>query len=170
MRGGRSPFSRIVRAVVMFAVLYGFWLLLSGHYTAWLVISGAVICALVSLWALKLGLADEEGLPIQLAWNAVFYWPWLVFQIIKSAIDVGWRIVHPAMPITPALRRLKASQKTPAGITTYANSITLTPGTISVVVDWRTQEIIVHGLTVDGLDALAEGEMDRRVSAFEGTK
>ena len=61
---------------------------------------------------------------------------------------------------------MKTSQKTSVGVVTYANSITLTPGTISV--DVRHDEILVHALTQAGAEGLIEGEMDRRVTRFEG--
>lgn len=168
MSGGRSSLSNAVRAAALFAVLYGYWLLLSGHYTLWLLASGAITCAIVAYWALKLGVSDNEGTPIHMIGRAVIYWPWLVVEIIKAALDVSWRILHPGLPISPDLRRFKATQKTPEGLTTYANSITLTPGTISVMVAWEDHEIVVHGLSGDGLDGLATGDMDARVTRFEG--
>ena len=61
---------------------------------------------------------------------------------------------------------MRASQKTAVGLVTYANSITLTPGTVSVEVEG--DEITVHAITRDGAMDLAEGSMDRVVSRFEG--
>ena len=170
MSGERSSLSNAVRAAALFAVLFGYWLLLSCHYTLWLNSAGVITCAIVAGWAYRLDLSDKEGTPVHLIGRALIYWPWLVVEIIKAALDVSWRIVHPALPISPNLRRFKATQKTPEGLTTYANSITLTPGTISVVVDWRTHEIVVHGLSRDGLDGVASGEMDQKVTRFEGAK
>ena len=71
-----------------------------------------------------------------------------------------------ALPISPTLVRVKTSQKTALGVNIYANSITLTPGTISV--EATRKEILVHAVTREGAEALAEGRMDRRVTAFEG--
>ncbi|MFN0262837.1 Na+/H+ antiporter subunit E [Tepidamorphus sp. 3E244] len=152
----------------LFAVLYGYWLLLSGHYTLWLNVSGAILVALTVLWAFRIGVVDREGVPVHMLGRAVIYWPWLVWEIIKAALDVSLRIVKPSLPISPDLRRFKASQKTPEGLTTYANSITLTPGTITILVDWRGHEVVVHGLSQDGLDGVASGEMDAAVTRFEG--
>ena len=66
--------------------------------------------------------------------------------------------------------RVTAHQKGAVGIATYANSITLTPGTISAAVSERKHEILVHSLTEEGAEALEEGSMDRRVSVFEATR
>jgi multicomponent Na+:H+ antiporter subunit E len=99
--------------------------------------------------------------------NAVTYWPWLASQIALSALNVSRIILTPRLPISPVLIRVKMSQKSDVGKVTYANSITLTPGTISV--DLEDDEILVHALTQKGATELAAGTMDRRVSRFEGT-
>src|SRR3546814_8150937 len=110
---------------------------------------------------------DKEGHPIQLGFGALTYWPWLLLEIVKSNIDVARRILDPALPISPTMIRVKASQKTELGRVIYANSITLTPGTVSVQLADGTIE--VHSLTAEGAESLEEGEMDRRVTAMEGT-
>jgi multicomponent Na+:H+ antiporter subunit E len=77
-------------------------------------------------------------------------------------------ILHPRLPISPTMTIVQASQKTAAGIATYANSITLTPGTITVGVSGR--ELTVHALVREGALDLESGGMDRRVSQFEGPR
>jgi multicomponent Na+:H+ antiporter subunit E len=76
-------------------------------------------------------------------------------------------VLDPRLPISPTLVRVKASQKSAVGVVTYANSITLTPGTVTVEI--AQGEFVVHALTREGADSLQEGEMDRRVTRFEGT-
>ncbi len=146
--------------------LYVFWLLLSGFFTPFLMIAGAAAAAGVVLLAHRMDVVDHEGHPIHLGWRALGYWPWLIKEIAKSAWDVSRIIVNPRLPISPTLIRVKTSQKTTVGVVTYANSITLTPGTLSV--DVKSDEILVHALTREGAEALLEGEMDRRVTRFEG--
>ncbi len=158
------------RVLSLAAALFVFWLLLSGHYTPFFVISGAV-CALLIAWlGVVLGYADEEGVPIELLPRGLLYWPWLVKEAVKAALEVAAIIVNPAMPISPRLIRVKTSQKTAVGVTTYANSITLTPGTITVEVSRHDNELLVHALTKAGADGLAAGEMDRRVTVMEGRR
>jgi multicomponent Na+:H+ antiporter subunit E len=101
-----------------------------------------------------------------MGWRVLLYWPWLAKEIVKSAWGVSRIIVDPRLPISPRLVRAKTSQKTAVGVVTYANSITLTPGTISI--DVRAGEILVHALTRASADGLLEGEMDRRVTRVEG--
>lgn len=146
--------------------LFAFWLLLSGHFTPFLLSAGLGCALAVMAFGRRMAVIDREGHPVHLSWRALTYWPWLVTEIVKSAWDVSRIIVDPALPISPTLIRVKASQKSPEGVVTYANSITLTPGTISVEVS--PSEILVHALTRDGAEGLAGGAMDRRVTRFEG--
>jgi multicomponent Na+:H+ antiporter subunit E len=158
----------LIRVVSLAAVLFVFWLLLSGHFTPFLVVSGAISALLIAWLGVALGYADEEGHPVEWIGRGLLYWPWLVKEAAKSAIDVSLIVLNPALPISPCLIRVKTSQKTAVGVATYANSITLTPGTITVEVNRRDDEFLVHALTKAGADGLAEGEMDRRVTAMEG--
>lgn len=146
--------------------LFVFWLVLSGYFTPFLMTMGVVVSVLVVLFAHRMDVIDQEGHPLQLRGGVVHYWPWLIVEIVKSAWTVSKLIVHPRLPISPTLLRVKMSQRTPVGQVMYANSITLTPGTISVAIEG--DEVVVHALTQAGADDLVGGEMDRRVSACEG--
>ena len=144
-----------------------FWLLLSGMYTPFLLAAGVGSAAAITLLSKRMRLADEESHPIHMAWGAVFsYWPWLIKEILISSWDVAKRIVNPALPISPTLVEFTPSQKTPVGLVTHANSITLTPGTIAVEVE--SGRFLVHSLTAEGAAALANSEMDRRCARLEG--
>lgn len=147
-------------------VLFVFWLLMSGFFTSFLVTVGALSAVGIVMLGHRMDVIDHEGHPIHLGWRALGYWPWLAKEIVKSAWQVSRIIVNPALPISPTLVRAKTSQKTAVGVVTYANSITLTPGTISI--DVKPDEILVHALTREGAEGLLAGEMDRRVTHFEG--
>ncbi|MBI4194325.1 MAG: Na+/H+ antiporter subunit E [Betaproteobacteria bacterium] len=149
-------------------VLFVFWLLLSGNFTAFLIAAGAGSAIGVVLLARRMEVVDHEGHPIHLSWRLVTYWPWLFKEIAKSAWGVTKIILNPRLPISPTLVRVPTSQKSTVGVVTYANCITLTPGTISVEV--KEGEILVHALTRESADGLLEGEMDRRVTRFEGRR
>jgi multicomponent Na+:H+ antiporter subunit E len=90
----------------------------------------------------------------------------LIWEIIKAGVDVSKIILSPSLPISPTLINVRASQKSAVGLVTYANSITLTPGTVSV--ELEDNEITVHAITRAGAHDVAEGRMDRVVSRFEG--
>ena len=147
--------------------LFAFWLALSGHYTPMLVSIGAVSAVLCVLAAIRMRAADAESHPIELFYGAITYFPWLFAEIAKSAWSVTKIILHPSLPISPTMTVVRASQKTTPGLATYANSITLTPGTITV--DVNGNDLTVHALVREGALDLEGGGMDRRVSQFEGT-
>jgi multicomponent Na+:H+ antiporter subunit E len=159
-------FDRLIHAASLFAVLFIVWLLLSGHYTFLIISLGVLSCILVVVIVDRMEVIDREGHPIHLTWRGLSYWPWLLVEIIKANFDVIRCVLSPSLPITPTMVRLKASQTSDLGQVIYANSITLTPGTISI--DIANGVILVHALTSAGADALEEGEMDRRVSRMTG--
>lgn len=155
-----------MRQIGLAGFLFFFWLVLSGHYTAFLIAAGA-LCAVLCVFAmLRVRVADAEAYPAEFLSGAVTYFPWLIREIAKSAWAVTKIVLHPRLPISPTMTIVRASQKTPIGIATYANSITLTPGTITVGVSGH--ELVVHALVTEGALDLEEGGMDRRVSRFEG--
>lgn len=157
-----------MRFMSLAAFLFAFWLALSGNYTAMLVIAGAVSTGLCVVAAIRMRALDREGHPVELLPRTLFYFPWLLAEIVKSAWAATKIILHPALPISPSMTVVRGSQKTPAGLATYANSITLTPGTVTAGVDGNN--LTVHALVREGADDLEAGGMDRRVSAFEGSR
>lgn len=158
----------MLRIALLFATLYGFWLLLSGFTYAWFLVSGALFALGITWYASAKGLVDREGFPVGLLGRAVIYWPWLIWQIVLSSISVTRLIWSPSLPITPMMRRFRASQSTSTGLATYANSITLTPGTISVEVSEAHKYIWVHAIEAASLDGMEDDPMDRKVTWFEG--
>ena len=160
------PTGRGALAISAVVALFGFWVLLSGFFTPFLLVAGAISAIAVVLFTARMGAVDREGHPTYLLGRALAYWPWLLWEITKSAWTVTRLILDPRLPISPTLIRVKTSQRTAVGQVTYANSITLTPGTISV--ELAQDEILVHALTRAGAEELAAGEMDRRVTRFEG--
>ena len=154
------------RKLGLVITLFIFWLLLSGIYQP-LIISFGIASSLLVAWiAHRMDVIDHEGFPIHLGAKAITYWPWLIWEIIKANIDVAAIIIKPKLPITPTMFNSPASQKTEVGQVTYANSITLTPGTISVGVADGIVE--VHALTSQSADDVITGRMDKRVSQMEG--
>lgn len=153
-------------AIGLTAVLAGFWLILSGHFEPLLLGFGVLSCALVLAIALRMNVVDRQGQPIHLGLRAFAYIAWLLLEIAKSNIDVARRILDPRLPISPTRIRVKAGQRSVLGQVIYANSITLTPGTVSMILEdgW----IDVHALTAEGAAALEAGDMDRRVTSMAG--
>lgn len=157
---------KTLRLLSALLALYGFWLLLSGYFTTFLMAAGFGSALAVVWFARRMDVIDAEGHPIQLGWRIVAYWAWLSKEIVKSAWEVSRIIVNPRLPISPTLVRFRPTQKTTVGLVVHANSITLTPGTITI--DARPGEFLVHALTRAGAEGATSGDMDGRVTACEG--
>ncbi len=153
-------------AVSLSLVLFIVWLLLSGHYTALILGFGVASCIFTVAVSMRMDVIDHEGHPIHLGWRALLYWPWLLWQIVIANIDVAKIILMPSLPISPNILVVDAEQKTELGKVIYANSITLTPGTVSLEVD--SNQIVVHALTQGSADDIASGTMNRKVTRMEG--
>ena len=151
-------------AIRLGALLVALWLVLSGHYGALLLGLGAASCALVIFIAVRMDRVDGEAIPLAMrAGRWVRYTAWLGVEIVKSNLAVARVLVDPRLPIRPTVFRVEATQRSLLGHGVYANSITLTPGTVSI--DLHGDAIDVHSLFTPDLAAL--GEMDRRVSGME---
>lgn len=151
-----------------FATLAVLWLLLSGHYTVLHISLGAASCLLVIVLARRMAALDAETQPWHLHLRLLAYWGWLLGEIGRANLDVTRRILEPGPPIDPDMVQVPAHEKTELGQTIFANSITLTPGTVSVSLLQGTIE--VHALSAEGARNLAGGEMDRRIRAVETGK
>ena len=158
----------MLRALSLGIVLFSLWLLLSGHFEPLLLVLGILSCLVVVTIALRMEVIDHESHPIQLTRRIPLYWLWLLWQIAKANVAVSKLILNPALPISPRIIRVKASQPSDLGRVVYANSITLTPGTVSI--NLEGDHIEVHALTEELADDLKTGDMDRRVTRLEGAR
>ena len=156
----------IIKALLLFVFYFVIWLLLSGHYDPLLLTLGVLSCITCLYVTWKAKFIDEEGLPLHLLIRLPIYTVWLFKEIIKANIDTA-KIIIVNNP-DPQNFRVKSSQKTEAGKVTYANSITLTPGTVTTVLDGDILE--VHALSSDMADDIKSGAMDKKVSWLEGNK
>ncbi|MEM7687254.1 MAG: Na+/H+ antiporter subunit E [Pseudomonadota bacterium] len=156
-----------MRIALIVLTLFAYWLALSGHYQWWLVAFGAVLSVLVVVFCLSKRVTDVEGFPIGLIPRGIVYWPWLLWQILMSGLRVTRLILSPSLPISPTLVKVGAKEETAVGLVTYANSITLTPGTISIEASERGRCIWVHAIEKEGADGFADDEMNDRVAWFE---
>jgi len=150
-------------AIVAFLAL--FWLANSGHYSGLLLFMGALSVALVTWLSVRMDVVDHESLPLHLFSRLPGYFAWLLGQIFASNLDLIRRIWRPGMDISPAVARLPLLQQSNVCRVVYANSINLTPGTLTISMDRDT--LLVHALSAEGLKALDDGEMCHRVRELE---
>lgn len=154
------------KAIIPGFVLLGLWLLMSGHFDPLLLTLGVVSSAGVALLGVRFGFFERQGAPIVFSLRLLaFYLPWLALEIIKSTLDVTRCVWRLQMGISPVVFTVPASQRTSLGLAVHANSITLTPGTLSI--DTEVDTIEVHALTREMAAGLLDGSMDRRVRALE---
>jgi multicomponent Na+:H+ antiporter subunit E len=156
------------RALILFVFLLAVWLLWSGHYTPLLLSIGVVSCGFVAWTAWRMGLVDREGVPAEIMPRVMAYIPYLALEIVKSNIAVARCIVDPRLPIGPRVFHTRAGQRSDLGRAIYANSITLTPGTVSI--DIEDGDITVHALTPEAQAGVETDEMNRRVTRVEGRR
>ena len=154
---------RYVVLAVSLTVVWGLW---SGHTEPMILAFGALSIALTTWYAVRMDRVDGGAAKYSFGIRIIGYAPWLAWEIVKSNWDGAKIILTPSLPISPRLIRVPGSQQTDLGLVTYANSITLTPGTITC--DVRDGFLLVHALTAESAAGVESGEMDARVTALEG--
>jgi len=143
------------------------WFLWSGHTEPHLLVIGG-LSVLLCLWISgRMGIVDEEGAPAELGFRPLIYIPWLTKEIVVSNIEVTKTILSPKMELKRNMIEIAALQKSELGRVILANSITLTPGTVSVQME--DDRILVHALSFEGAEEDLSGEMGRRICRLEGT-
>ncbi len=150
-----------MRNLLLLTVLSVFWLLLSGHYTPLLLGLGLASVLLVAWFQRRMDRVDQEPVALRPGFRLFLYLAWLLWSVIKANIDLARRIWDPKLPVVPLWTRLDTQVTTPLEKTLYANSITLTPGTLTT--DVCDDHFIIHALSQEGIDELREGEMERRI-------
>ena len=146
-------------------VLAAFWLVLSGHYTPMMLGFAAASVALVLWLARRMDIVDHEGRSLELGGRALLFWGWLSGQMLLSAWDVTRRIWTGRPAVRPVMGRIDAADMSDVVRVTYANSITLTPGTLSVAV--HDGHIEIHALDENLVRDLQGGAMARRARRVE---
>jgi multicomponent Na+:H+ antiporter subunit E len=168
----------VVRQVIVFMLLFGLWLLLSGNLVVEFIILGAAASALVVFLSSHLlepsSTEEYEPLPRSFFWlglaivRFLFYLPWLITQIVTANLQVAYQILHPKMPIAPRLLVFNTTLRSEPSQVLLAQSITLTPGTITV--DLERSELVVHALFAVQNQILAKGGMQERVARVFGER
>lgn len=153
-----------------FIIMFAFWILLSGHFTVILLATGVISSFLVAWWSHdllfgKIDFSRSFGMFVRF----ICYLPWLFWQIIVSNFDLVYRTLHPSMPIDPEIVEFDTDFDTDMGVAILANSITLTPGTVTIVAN-REGRFLVHAIARGPAESLMAGEMLRKVERVEGRK
>lgn len=155
---GRFRFSGVLALTLLLAAA---WLLWSGIYKPLLLWLGAFSCLLSVFIAHRVGFFDRAS-GIHLMHKLPRYSLWLLVEIVKSSLEVVRVVLDPKLPISPTVVTIDAQPKDEIGQVILANSITLTPGTVTL--DVFDNQVLVHCLTKEGAQAIQAGDANRRAA------
>ena len=152
--------------VVVFIVSLILWLGLSWTFEKVSLIAGVAVALFVTsmTWDMFNPRFSMEHLPRRVLWF-LYYIPVFLIECVKANLDVAYRVAHPFVPIHPGIIKIKTNLKSELGLTFLANSITLTPGTMSVDVDKENGILYIHWINVK--DADVESSSRLIVKRFE---
>jgi multicomponent Na+:H+ antiporter subunit E len=147
-----------------FAVLlFLFWISLSGHFEPLLLFLGLASVALTVFLSRRMNIIDHESYPLHLSSKFPGFFVYLFREIVKANIDVVTRILRwRETPISPQMIEIPQSQNTDLGAVIYANSITLTPGTVTIKL--AKDHLTVHALSKEAASELAKGAMSDEIT------
>ena len=155
-----------MRNLIAAILLFALWLLMSGLYEPLIIGFGAASVILVLFVVRRMDAVDGDRAQLNLnPVTFVGYLLWLLWEIAKANWAVTKIVLSPEMPIRQHLFHVRHTQKTDLGQVIFANSITLTPGTITV--ETEPGMFLVHALAYSADDHLALADMDRRVTRTE---
>jgi len=153
----------MIRSALILLVLLGaYWLALSGYLDNPVLLTvGAISVVLVVAMVMRMKIMDTETVPY-IHGKSLGYFAWMFVQITKSNVEVVKAVLSPDMEISPKMTKVPMPQSTDLGRVTFANSITLTPGTVSV--EMQDDVILVHALLASMTDPKAFAEMGERAA------
>ena len=164
---------RLTSAAFEFAILFAFWLVLSGHYEAKYILLGVLSAGLVTFLTNDLfyflchhGSQKENNnrfVFLQL-WRFLAYIPWLLYKIMKANIQIAYLVLHPRMPIKPALLQFRTHLRRSISQVIVANSITLMPGTLTVSLE--DGGYIIHVLVPPSASEILKAQIQNKVGAI----
>lgn len=146
--------------IAILLAIAAFWLGNSGHYKPLMLGFGAVSAAITLFLCARLKIIDREGGPYVRLMGWLAYYPWLGWEVVKSNWVVIKACLRADLDISPALVKVKTICKSDLAKVTFANSITMTPGTVTVEIEG--DKLLVHGLYEANTVPEGFAEMDRR--------
>jgi len=158
----RARFSQFL-LLLMLAIA---WVLWSGVFKPVTLGLGVFSCVLIVYLARRMGYFDNQFFALRFRPQLISYLAWLTREVVVSSLDVARIVLDPRLPISPRVVEVEARAQHPVDQVILGNSITLTPGTLTL--DVHNGILKVHCLTEEGAQALIAGEMNHRVAALRG--
>jgi len=158
-----------MRYVISLAIVLALlWLGISGVYKPLLFALGAGSVAFVVWMSKRMDVVGVEHNPILYSWRLPVYWLWLLWEIMKSNIEVARAALLPNRLVQPRVIRVPINLNSAVGKVTYANSVTLTPGTVTLLLE--ADHLEAHTLLESSAASLRSGAMERKISWLEQHK
>jgi multicomponent Na+:H+ antiporter subunit E len=144
------------------------WLAISGVYKPLLLALGAGSIAFVVWMSRRMDVVGVEHNPVLYSWRLPVYWIWLLWEIVKSNVEVALAALSPHERVRPRVVKVPIKLGSAVGKVTYANSVTLTPGTVTLLLEDDFLE--AHALLESSATALESGDMERKIAWLEQHK
>lgn len=152
-------------SIALAVTLSALWLGISGVYKPLLFALGASSVAFVVWLSRRMDVVGVEHNPILYSWRLPIYWFWLLGEIVKANIEVAHAAVRPRAMVQPSLVKVPVTLVSPVAKVTYANSVTLTPGTVTLLLE--NNELEAHALMESSAAGLRSGVMERKIAWLE---
>lgn len=149
-------------------VLSLLWLGISGVYKPLLFMLGAGSVVFVVWMSRRMDVVGVEHNPVLYSWRLPIYWLWLLWEIVKSNIEVARAALYPRELVRPSVVRVPMKLDSAVAKVTYANSVTLTPGTVTLLLEDDYLE--AHALLETSAASLRSGAMERKIAWLEQHK
>lgn len=162
---------KALHTLAVFGVLFATWCLFSGIFTPFYLGLAIASCLLTTFITQRMEVMDHESHPFQLIYLGPWYWSWLAKEMVLSGLRVTWVVWAQEPNLQPRFSWVRLNLKSDLGRAIYANSLTLTPGTVCV--DIEKDRAYIHALDAASIDALELGDIEKRVakiSAFAERK
>ena len=164
LQSGQVPVWQLFLLTLVLSVA---WLLWSGLYKPLLIGLGSLSVVVTLIFAVRMKFFEHtEGLA-QMAIRLPGYWLWLLGEILKSSVQVSKIVLSPSLPIKPSLVRLVSESGDELPQVILGNSITLSPGTITIAID--ETEVWVHCISEEGAQDMESGELLRRIDLLRAS-
>ena len=136
------------------------WLLLSESFDG-LHMGMGVVAAFTIAWLNTERASTRSSMRV---WRMLWYFPWLMGRILRSGFHLSVLILHPALPIDPKMIRHRTKLQDDGSVVLLGNSITLTPGTITVELD--SQDLVVHAMDDKSGDDVTSRRIEQRIDGL----
>lgn len=141
------------KVLATFACLWIAWILFTGSLSAQELLTGGIVAGIISGASYELFTRNPRQMMEPKRWGYLLaYAPVYLWEEIKAHLNVGYRILHPKLPLNPAIVKLSSELKSDVGLTTLANSITMTPGTLTVDIDEDESDLFVHWISAEAVE------------------